>query len=227
MTVAINQVSYAYQTADVVNQCSLSITSGECVGIVGESGSGKTTLLKMMSGLLSPNQGSILINEQPSFLEGKRNKNLYQQVGVIFQDYQLFDHFSVIENVALAYRLTKKVSKTESSIVAQNILESLGLKEVMNQFPYECSGGQKQRIAIARALILEPSILLVDEPTSALDQENTYKLVDTLKKLNGEGLTIVVITHDLPFAELVCDRIIQMNQGKITADCAVDEFFKR
>jgi ABC-type polar amino acid transport system ATPase subunit len=97
----------------------------------------------------------------------------------------------------------------------------------MNQYPYECSGGQKQRIAIARALILEPSILLVDEPTSALDQENTYKLVDTLKKLNGEGLTIVVITHDLPFAELVCNRIIQMNQGKITADCAADEFFKR
>jgi polar amino acid transport system ATP-binding protein len=227
MTVAINQVSYAYQTTDVVNQCSLKITANECVGIVGESGSGKTTLLKMMSGLLAPNQGSVMINEQTSFLDGKRNKNLYNQVGVIFQDYQLFDHFTVVENVALAYRLTKKVSKAQSFDVAKTILESLGLKEVMNQFPYECSGGQQQRIAIARALILEPSILLVDEPTSALDQENTYKLVDTLKKLNQEGLTIVVITHDLPFAKLVCNRIIEMKQGKITADCATNEFFKR
>ena len=223
----INQVSYAYQTAEVVSQASLSITSGECVGIVGESGSGKTTLLKMISGLLAPNQGSVFINGQPSFLKGKRNKNLYQQVGVIFQDYQLFDHFTVGENVALAYRLTKKVSKSESINIAEKVLDSLGLKEIINQYPYECSGGQKQRIAIARALILQPSILLVDEPTSALDQENTNKLVDTLKKLNIEGLTIVIITHDLPFAELVCNRIIQMNQGKITADCTANEFFKR
>lgn len=227
MTVAINQVSYAYQSADVVSQASLQIKSGECVGIVGESGSGKTTLLKMMSGLLSPNQGSIYINDQTCFIEGKRNKNLYEQVGVIFQDYQLFDHFTVAENVALAYRLTKKVSKSKATDVAETVLESLGLKEIKNQYPYECSGGQKQRIAIARALILEPSILLVDEPTSALDQENTTKLVDTLEKLNVEGLTIVVITHDLPFAELVCNRIIQMKQGRITADCEADEFFKR
>lgn len=227
MTVAINQVSYAYQTLDVVDKCSLTIASKECVGIVGESGSGKTTLLKMMSGLLAPKEGSVFINDQTSFLEGKRNKNLYHQVGVIFQDYQLFDHFTVIENVALAYRLTKKVSKAKSLQIAKTQLESLGLKEVINQFPYECSGGQQQRIAIARALVLEPSILLLDEPTSALDQENTIKLVETLKKLNQEGLTIVVITHDLPFAKLVCDRIIQMKQGQITADCSALEFFKR
>lgn len=226
MTVAINNVSYAYQKADVVKQCSLTINSKECVGIVGESGSGKTTLLKMMSGLLTPNQGSIMINDQAIFLGGKRNKNLYEQVGVIFQDYQLFDHLTVVDNVALALFLTKKASKEKANQIAQNMLESLGLNDVINQYPFECSGGQKQRIAIARALVLQPSILLVDEPTSALDQDNTIKLVETLKKLNQEGLTIIVITHDLPFAQLVCDRIIEMKQGKITADCAVDEFFK-
>ncbi len=228
MTLSINNVSFAYQKERIIKDLSLTIDSNQIVGLVGLSGSGKTTLLKILSGLLVPQAGTITINGIQTFIDQKRNRRLYENVGVIFQEHHLFMHLKVIDNVALAYRLKNKTTKQQSRIKAEAILDRFGLKEHIDKFPYQCSGGQQQRIAIARALILDPMILFVDEPTSALDQENTHQLVRLLKELNQSGLTVVVITHDLPFAEALCDRIIEMSDGVIIDDSiAKDYFIKR
>ncbi len=221
----IENLSFAYKKEKVIDNLSLQIESHQLVGLVGLSGSGKTTLLKVLSGLLIPTKGLVMINGVPAFIEHKRNKKLYENIGVVFQEYNLFMHMTVLENVALAYRLNKKVSKRASEEQAMGILDELGLLDQIEKFPYECSGGQKQRIAIARALILDPSILFIDEPTSALDKENTHMIVRVLKELNNKGLTVVVITHDLPFAQALCQRIIELNQGVIIKDEPVNSYF--
>jgi ABC-type polar amino acid transport system ATPase subunit len=221
----IENLSFAYQKEKVISDLSLQVEANQLVGLVGLSGSGKTTLLKILSGLLIPTKGLVTINGIPAFIQGRRNKKLYENVGVVFQEYNLFMHLTVCENVALAYRLNYKTTKQESETKANQILSELGLADQVYKYPYECSGGQKQRIAIARALILNPSILFIDEPTSALDKENTHMIVRVLKKLNNKGLTVVVITHDLSFAQALCQRIIEIDQGGIIKDQIVTDYF--
>src|SRR5690554_1035903 len=225
MTLKIENVSFAYNKENVIKEVSLNISKNQLVGLVGLSGGGKTTLLKLLSGLLNPKAGRITYNDLPTVVNKKRNSQLFKQVGVVFQDFQLFDTMSVLENVALPYRLKNNVSKEKANEKAMEQLEAFGCESVADQFPYQCSGGQKQRIALARALILEPSTILIDEPTSALDQENTLLLCNMLKQLNKKGLTIVVITHDLFFAKSLCERIVELKDGEIVRDMKTQHYF--
>ena len=223
--IQINNLSYAYTDTPVLKNVSFEIKENEIVGLLGLSGSGKTTLLKILSGLLQPDKGTYTIESYLAYEKGKRNPILVNDLGVVFQDYNLFMHMTVLDNLALPYRLRYKTSKEESKLVALELLEQFGLSEHINKYPNECSGGQQQRIAIARALILNPRVLLIDEPTAALDQENTEIVTRLLKELNKKGLTVVVITHDLPFAQSICQRVIELKQGEIIRDTSAENYF--
>ena len=224
--IKIEKLNYAYTDTPVLKNISFEIKENEMVGLLGLSGSGKTTLLKILSGLLQPDSGVYTIEMNKAYEKGKRNPILVNELGVVFQDYNLFMHLTVLDNLALPYRLKYKKSKMESQEVAKKLLAQFGLEEHDNKFPNECSGGQQQRIAIARALILNPRVLLIDEPTAALDQENIMIVSDLLKTLNKKGLTVIVITHDLPFAQSICERIIELKQGEIIQDTSASNYFK-
>lgn len=222
----IENLSYAYTDTPVLKNISFQIQENEMVGLLGLSGSGKTTLLKILSGLLQPDSGVYTIVSNKAYENGKRNKMLVDELGVVFQDYNLFMHLTVLDNLVLPYRLRFKKNKEESQKVAIDLLSQFGLEEHLSKFPNECSGGQQQRIAIARALILNPRVLLIDEPTAALDQENTLIVSELLRDLNKKGLTVIVITHDIPFAQSICRRVIELKQGEIIQDTDALNYFK-
>lgn len=222
----VQNLNYAYDHHQVLKNIHFEIEEGSIVGILGLSGSGKTTLLKILSGLIIPKQGEVTIYDEPTFENGKVSKILSQDMGVVFQQFNLFMHMSVVDNLALPLRLRTKQSKTVCRQKAIELLESLGLKDQEDKFPNQCSGGQQQRIAIARALILNPKLLLIDEPTSSLDKENTQILIDLLKNLHKQGLTIVLITHDLAFAKAMCERVVELKNGQIHLDQKAVDYFK-
>lgn len=222
----VQNLNYAYDHHQVLKNIHFEIEEGSIVGILGLSGSGKTTLLKILSGLIIPKQGEVTIYDEPTFENGKVSKILSQDMGVVFQQFNLFMHMSVVDNLALPLRLRTKQSKTVCRQKAIELLESLGLKDQEDKFPNQCSGGQQQRIAIARALILNPKLLLIDEPTSSLDKENTQILIDLLKNLHKQGLTIVLITHDLIFAKAMCERVVELKNGQIHLDQKAVDYFK-
>lgn len=224
--IKIENLNYAYTDTPVLKNISFEIQENEMVGLLGLSGSGKTTLLKILSGLLQPDSGIYTIESNKAYEKGKRNKMLVNELGVVFQDYNLFMHLTVLDNLVLPYRLRFKKSKEESKKVAIEMLSQFGLQEHLYKFPNECSGGQQQRIAIARALILNPRVLLIDEPTAALDQENTMIVSELLCDLNKKGLTVIVITHDIPFAQSICKRVIELKQGEIIQDTDASNYFK-
>jgi len=224
--IKIENLSYAYTDTPVLKNISFEIKENEMVGLLGLSGSGKTTLLKILSGLLQPDNGIYTIESNKAYENGKRNPILVNELGVVFQDYNLFMHLTVLDNLVLPYRLRFKKSKEEAQSIAKDLLSQFGLQEHLNKFPNECSGGQQQRIAIARALILNPRVLLIDEPTAALDQENTMIVSELLRDLNKKGLTVIVITHDLPFAQSICRRVIELKQGEILQDTEASNYFK-
>ena len=224
--IKIENLSYAYTDTPVLKNISFQIQENEMVGLLGLSGSGKTTLLKILSGLLQPDSGVYTIESNKAYENGKRNRMLVDELGVVFQDYNLFMHLTVLDNLVLPYRLRFKKNKEESQKVAIELLSQFGLEEHLSKFPNECSGGQQQRIAIARALILNPRVLLIDEPTAALDQENTLIVSELLRDLNKKGLTVIVITHDIPFAQSICRRVIELKQGEITQDTDALNYFK-
>lgn len=187
---------------------SLQVNKGEIVSIVGESGSGKTTLVRMLNGLEKVDKGDILLNKQSLITKKTKKDALKNQVGLVFQDFQLFPHLTVKENCTLSPLLNKTLSKSHAKAKAEELLNKLGLSHKQDAYPKELSGGQKQRVAIARALMLEPEILCLDEPTSALDYETAKTFGNVLLSLLKEGLGIIMITHDLTFAEEFSDRII-------------------
>lgn len=222
----VQNLNYAYDHHQVLKNIHFEIEEGSIVGILGLSGSGKTTLLKILSGLIIPKEGEVTIYDEPTFENGKVSKILSQDMGVVFQQFNLFMHMSVVDNLALPLRLRTKQSKTVCRQKAIELLESLGLKDQEDKYPNQCSGGQQQRIAIARALILNPKLLLIDEPTSSLDKENTQILIDLLKNLHKQGLTIVLITHDLIFAKAMCERVVELKNGQIHLDQKAADYFK-
>lgn len=222
----VQNLSYAYDQVRVLKDINFEIKEGSIVGILGLSGSGKTTLLKILSGLIIPKDGMVSLQDKPTVIKGKRSKALASDLGVVFQQFNLFMHLSVIDNLALPYRLRSKLSTKECRLKALELLDSFGLKDQADKFPNQCSGGQQQRIAIARALILNPKVLLIDEPTSSLDKENTKILINLLKDLHKQGLTILLITHDLAFAKAMCQRVIELQDGQILVDQKASEYFK-
>jgi polar amino acid transport system ATP-binding protein len=201
------------------------IAAGEVVVVIGPSGSGKSTFLRCLNHLESATKGHIFI-DGIDLLDPKTNINdLRAEVGMVFQSFNLFPHKSVLENVTLAQRVVRRRSKEESVEKAMTLLKKVGIQDKANVFPDQLSGGQQQRVAIARALAMEPKVMLFDEPTSALDPEMIGEVLDVMKALAKEGMTMVVVTHEMGFAREVADRVIFMDQGAIVEVGTPEHFF--
>lgn len=199
----IKNLAKAFDERVIFKDMDLTINDGEVLSIVGPSGIGKTTFLRILAGLLPADRGKLILNNEPLDISGNRQG---AQVGVIFQDFNLFPQYTVKENITLAPQLVKKMTKNEANANAEELLNNLGLAEQTNQYPFQLSGGQKQRVAIARALAMKPGILAYDEPTSGLDAGSTDRVINVIQHLKEQGVTQLIVTHDLPFAQAVADQ---------------------
>lgn len=214
-----------YGDHHVLKGIDLSVEEGQVVAIIGRSGSGKSTLLRTLNGLESINDGVIEVDGE--YLDAARAdlRSLRQKVGMVFQQFNLFPHLTVGENVMLAPQVVQKVPKAKAAELAREMLERVGLGEKFDAFPDRLSGGQQQRVAIARALAMEPKVMLFDEPTSALDPEMVGEVLDVMKNLAVEGMTMVCVTHEMGFAREVADRVLFFDHGKLLEDASPAEFF--
>jgi len=213
--VRVSALHKYYGDNHVLKGVDLSIEQGEVVAIIGRSGSGKSTLLRTLNGLESINDGVIEVDGE--YLDAARAdlRSLRQKVGMIFQQFNLFPHLSIGENVMLAPQLVKKTHKAEARQLAQKMLDRVGLGNRFDAFPDQLSGGQQQRVAIARALAMSPKVLLCDEITSALDPELVNEVLAVVRELAREGMTLVMVTHEMRFAREVGDKLVFMHQGKV------------
>ena len=200
----IKNLTKMYDQNVIFKNLNLTVKEGEVLSIVGPSGIGKTTLIKIMAGLEPANSGEITINNEAISIDGERSD---ANIGLIFQDFNLFPNFTVMDNITLAPANVNKVPAEKAKEQALSLLESLGMVDKADLYPYQLSGGQKQRVAIARALAMNPKILAYDEPTSGLDESSTKQVAEVVKTLKSRGVTQVIITHDQFFAEIVSDRI--------------------
>ena len=204
---------------------SADITKGEVVVIIGPSGSGKSTFLRCLNLLEVPTGGTILFNGE-DITDKKTNINIHRQkMGMVFQHFNLFPHMTILNNMILAPCQLLKKSKEQAVEKAMQLLQRVGLADRANAYPSQLSGGQKQRIAIVRALMMEPEVMLFDEPTSALDPEMVGEVLEVMKELAEEGMTMVVVTHEMGFAKEVGDRVIFMDEGKLVEEASPDELF--
>ncbi len=209
----------------VLNGIDLNIEQGEVVVVIGPSGSGKSTFLRCLNLLEEPTGGEVIF-EGISITDRKHDVNkLREKMGMVFQQFNLFPHMTVLDNITLAPRKVKKLSKEEADKIAFALLKRIGLEDKAHTYPNQLSGGQKQRIAIARALAMSPDVMLFDEPTSALDPEMVGEVLDVMKKLASEGMTMVVVTHEMGFAKEVGDRVLFMDEGKIVEEGSPGEVF--
>ncbi|WP_341521914.1 amino acid ABC transporter ATP-binding protein [Pseudomonas sp. G.S.17] len=202
---------------EVVKGVDLDVIEGEVVVIIGPSGSGKSTFIRCLNSLEAPSAGSVVVGDVESIKAGDRRalSKLREEVGMVFQDYTLFPHMSVMANMTLAPVKLKRASKAEAQSNALALLDRVGLRDKADSYPSELSGGQQQRVAIVRALAMKPKLLLFDEPTSALDPETVGDVLNVMKGLAGEGMTMIVVTHEMGFAREVADRVVFFDDGRI------------
>jgi len=206
-----------------VDDVSVEIEKGEVIVIIGPSGSGKSTFLRCLNALEKIDSGQIIIDKEILDTDAKKIHDIRLEVGMVFQQFDLFMHLSVLENLMLAQRVVRKRSRQNAEQIAREYLGRVGLADKADSFPAHLSGGQKQRAAIARALCMNPKIMLFDEPTSALDPEMIGEVLDVMKNLARGGMTMVVVTHEIGFAREVADRIIFFEAGKIVESGPTDE----
>ncbi|MBK8535632.1 MAG: amino acid ABC transporter ATP-binding protein [Candidatus Competibacteraceae bacterium] len=213
------------QTVRAVDDASTEVAKGEVVVIIGPSGSGKSTFLRCLNGLEEFDDGQVVI-DGIDIAGSKTNLNtVRREVGMVFQHFNLFPHKTVLENVTLAQRVVRKRKAAEAEDRAMQLLIKVGIAEKAQEYPSRLSGGQQQRVAIARALAMDPKIMLFDEPTSALDPEMVGEVLDVMKQLAGEGMTMAVVTHEMGFAREVADRVLFMDAGRILEDSPPEQFF--
>ena len=223
--IEIKNVSKWYGDFQVLTDCTATIQKGEVVVVCGPSGSGKSTLIKTVNALEPIQKGDIVVNGT-SLTDPKTNLNqLRSHIGMVFQNFELFPHMSIEQNLALAQMKVLKRGKEEAYAKGKKLLERVGLSAHAHKFPGQLSGGQQQRVAIARALAMDPIAMLFDEPTSALDPEMVNEVLDVMVELANEGMTMMCVTHEMGFARKVANRIIFMDHGKIDEDCSKEEFF--
>jgi polar amino acid transport system ATP-binding protein len=224
--ICLTEVYKYFGNFAALTKVSLSVARGEKVVLVGPSGSGKSTLLRTINRLETIDHGSISVNGQDIY-DPKLNLNhLRTTMGMVFQSFNLFRHKTALENVTMAPRKVLKMSAKEAEKKGLDLLHKVGIADKAGNYPAQLSGGQQQRVAIARALAMSPDILLFDEPTSALDPEVTHEVLDVMVKLAGEGMTMVVVTHEMGFARQVADRVIFMDQGQIVEEAPPARFFE-
>jgi glutamate/aspartate transport system ATP-binding protein len=225
--IEFKRVNKYYGAHHVLRDVTLQVSKGEVVVICGPSGSGKSTLIKCVNALESYNDGEIVV-DGVALKNGERSiKLLRRRVGMVFQNFELYPHLNVMDNICLAQRVVLRRSVQEARDRARTLLGRVGLAHKEMAYPANLSGGQQQRIAIARALALDPQIMLFDEPTSALDPEMINEVLEVMTALALEGMTMMVVTHEMGFARKVADRMIFMDQGDVVQDCPTDDFFDR
>ena len=208
----------------VLDGVDLSVARGEVIVIAGPSGSGKSTMLRCVNGLESVDEGEVLFDGQP-VTTGKALSQLRAQIGFVFQQFHLFPHMTVLQNITLAPVKVKGIAADKARAMAGELLERVGIAEKADQFPADLSGGQQQRVAIARALAMDPKLMLFDEPTSALDPEMIREVLDVMRDLARDGMTMLVVTHEMGFAREVCDRLAFIDGGLIVEEGPPAEFF--
>lgn len=208
-----------------VKDVSLTVNDGEVVVIIGPSGSGKSTLLRTVNGIEKAQRGSILIDGVDIMSSDCDIRKIREEVGMVFQSFNLFPHLSVIDNIILAPMKVKKISKEEATKKGMELLERVGLKDKAKEKPGNLSGGQMQRVAIARALAMEPKAMLFDEPTSALDPEMIKEVLDVMLSLAASGMTMLLVTHEMGFAKAAADKVVFMADGKVVEEGRPEEMF--
>jgi glutamate/aspartate transport system ATP-binding protein len=223
--ITISDVCKSYGQFQVLSHCTTSVAKGEVVVVCGPSGSGKSTLIKTVNGLEPIDSGEIVIDGVSVAANGTNLSMLRSRVGMVFQHFELFPHLSIIQNLMLAQVKVLKRSKPDAKKKGMALLERVGLTAHAHKFPGQLSGGQQQRVAIARALAMDPIAMLFDEPTSALDPEMINEVLDVMVELAREGMTMMVVTHEMGFARKVANRVIFMDRGEIVEDADKDAFF--
>jgi polar amino acid transport system ATP-binding protein len=222
----INKTFFVPHEIKALDKVSCQIGAGEVVVVIGPSGSGKSTFIRCLNHLENPDNGQIII-DGIDILDSKTNINKVRaEVGMVFQSFNLFPHKTVLENVTLAQRVVRRRSTKEATDRALQLLDKVGIRDKANVYPDQLSGGQQQRVAIARALAMDPKVMLFDEPTSALDPEMIGEVLDVMKNLAKEGMTMIVVTHEMGFAREVADRVIFMDFGAIVEEGTPEHFFQ-
>lgn len=220
----IKDVHKHFGAVHALKGVSLDVNRGEVVVVIGPSGSGKSTMLRCINRLEEFDQGEIVVDDIP--LDSAENINTVRtEVGMVFQQFNLFPHLSVIDNITLAQKIIRKRSKVEAENIARELLNKVGIPEKADYYPGQLSGGQQQRVAIARALAMNPKIMLFDEPTSALDPEMIQEVLDVMLNLAKDGMTMVVVSHEIGFAKAAADRVLLMDGGLIIEEAPPEELF--
>ena len=222
--IKLENVHKSFGKNEVLKGIDLHIEKGQVVVIVGPSGSGKSTVLRTMNYLEEPTSGKVIVDGMDLSDKSKLNE-VRAEVGMVFQNFNLFPHMTVMENLTLAQTKVRKTSNDEAKKIGQSLLDRVGLKDKANAYPDSLSGGQKQRVAIARALAMKPKVMLFDEPTSALDPEMVREVLDVMKSLAEEGMTMVIVTHEMGFAKEVADRVLFVDGGLILEDDTPEKVF--
>ncbi|MBR6764066.1 MAG: amino acid ABC transporter ATP-binding protein [Clostridia bacterium] len=223
--ITVKNLSKQFGPLKVLNGINVEINKGDVVCVIGPSGSGKSTFLRCLNLLEKPTGGQIIF-EGDDLTSKKVNLNLHRQkMGMVFQQFNLFPHMSVLDNLTCAPIMLKKVPKEQAEAKAMELLERVGLADRANAYPKQLSGGQKQRVAIVRALCMEPDVMLFDEPTSALDPEMVGEVLDVMKQLAKEGMTMVVVTHEMGFAREVANRVLFLDEGVIMEEGSPEDIF--
>ncbi|MEV8532604.1 amino acid ABC transporter ATP-binding protein [Streptomyces sp. NPDC051211] len=223
--IELRDVNKYYGKLHVLQDINLTVARGEVVVVIGPSGSGKSTLCRAINRLETIESGTILLDGHPLPAEGKELAALRAEVGMVFQSFNLFAHKTVLANVSLAQIKVRKRKRDEADKRSRELLERVGLASQAAKFPAQLSGGQQQRVAIARALAMDPKALLFDEPTSALDPEMINEVLEVMQQLARDGMTMVVVTHEMGFARSAANRVVFMADGRIVEDRTPEEFF--
>jgi len=223
--ISIQGVNKHFGALHVLKDINLDVDRGQVVVVLGPSGSGKSTLCRTINRLETTDSGTIAIDGETLPSEGRKLAQLRSDVGMVFQSFNLFAHKTIVENVTLAPVKVRKVSKEKARERAMTLLERVGVANQADKFPAQLSGGQQQRVAIARSLAMDPKVMLFDEPTSALDPEMINEVLAVMTSLAGEGMTMVVVTHEMGFARRAANRVVFMADGTIVEDAPPDEFF--
>jgi len=224
--VVLDEVRKSFGDNLVLDGVSLEIARGSALVVAGPSGSGKSTMLRCINGLEPIDSGKVMFDGRPVSSTGREVYSIRAEIGMVFQQFNLFPHMTVLENITLAPLEVGDVSREVAEERARVLLERVGIPEKAGDYPADLSGGQQQRVAIARALATEPKLMLFDEPTSALDPEMIREVLDVMRDLAREGMTMIVVTHEMGFAREVCDRIVFIDGGRIVEEGTPEEFFK-